>query len=82
MFCMSFAFILKTSLIARANLFFCLSDIFKKNPAFLDHWMCDIVFKLTGTVVLLVSVAGVSFLLCLNKEQNKLLIHNHTINQG
>ena len=50
--------ILKTSLIASANLFFCSSDIFKKNPAFLDHWTCDLAFKLTGTVVLLVGVAG------------------------
>ena len=50
--------ILKTSLIARTNLFFCSSDIFKQNRAFLDHWTWDPVFKLTGTVVLLVSVAG------------------------
>ena len=61
MFCMWFALkkvILKTSLIARANLFFCPSDIFKENPAFLDHWTCDLAFKLNGIVVLLVSVAG------------------------
>ena len=30
--------LLKTSLIARTNLFFCSSDIFKENRAFLDHW--------------------------------------------
>ena len=78
--------ILKTSLIARANLFFCWSDIFKENPAFLVHWTCDLAFKLSGIVVLLVSVVGVSLLLCLNKEENKLLIHhnlfNHVINEG
>ena len=29
-----------------------------------------------------VSVAGVSLLLCLSKEEKKLLIHNHVINDG
>ena len=43
---------------------------------FLVHWTCGLAFKLTGIVVLLVSVVGVSLLLCLNKEENKLLIHH------
>ena len=50
--------VLKTLLIARANLFLRSSDIFKENPVFLDHWTCDLAFKLTGIVVLLVSVVG------------------------
>ena len=61
MFCILFAlksFTKKTSFNARANLFFRSSDIYKENPAFLDHWTCDLAFKLTGIVVLLVRVTG------------------------
>ena len=38
---------------------------------FLDHWTCDSAFKLIGGVVLLVSVAVVSLLLCLSNKKKK-----------